>query len=219
MIRGTTALHTFKFKESVLSNCLNVLITYRQNGETILERQLNEVEVGNDILSVRFSQQETLMFEQGIAYTQLKVFTSDKKVLSSAEFSFPVTSTLNSKIFLDDGSVVSEEEFETFDFYKIVRGEEFSVSYTPTVGSVEDILSIKLILKQCFETVIEKQMSDAEIINNTTYKWTLTPQETLSLSPRSLIRVECYWKTNEDIKNKSLLMLCQVSNKEVNDGE
>lgn len=219
MIRGTTALHKFYFKEDIPSNYLNVLITYRQNGKTVVEKQIDEVDVEEKVLSIRFSQQETLMFEQGIAYVQLKVFTLDKHILSSAEFSFPVNSTLNGKIFLDDGSVISEEEFETFDFYKIVRGEEFSVSYTPTVGSVEDITSIKLILKQCFDTVIEKQMTDAEIINNTTYKWTLTSQETLSLSPCALIRVECYWKTNEDIKNKSLLMLCQVSNKEVDDGE
>lgn len=106
MIRGTTPLHTFVFPKDINENYTNILITYRQNDKIIMEKELSDLNVFENMAKLRITQDESLSFDDGRGYVQLKVFTVDKHVLGSAAFSFPVTSSLTKSKFDENGNVI-----------------------------------------------------------------------------------------------------------------
>lgn len=61
MRRGTTPTHTFT-SDLDLRSAEVMYMTYKQNGKTILERDLDGIEVEEDKLTIRLTQEETLAF-------------------------------------------------------------------------------------------------------------------------------------------------------------
>ena len=105
MIRGTTPLHTFKFNEDLKENYSHALITYRQTGNIILQKECyfdmfyspaEGMSVNENTLQLRLTANETMLFDEGRAYVQVKIFNKDDtKIWSTASFGFPVVSCLD----------------------------------------------------------------------------------------------------------------------------
>lgn len=64
MRRGTTPTHTFKVGID-LSDIQALFITYQQNGETVVEKTIDDVEIDaeNKVIRTTLSQADTLLFE------------------------------------------------------------------------------------------------------------------------------------------------------------
>ena len=94
MTRGTTPLHIFTLPKDV-SEYENFIITYRQNGGTILSKSPNDVVVDGNKIRLRLTAEETLKFDSGErAFVQVKVL-DDGVVSASAIFGFPVNGILD----------------------------------------------------------------------------------------------------------------------------
>ena len=65
MRRGTTPTHTFKLNIS-LEGLEALYVTYQQNGETVVEKALNDegvtVDTENSTITVKLTQADTLLF-------------------------------------------------------------------------------------------------------------------------------------------------------------
>lgn len=65
MIRGTTPTHTFTLPMQA-SNLTECYITYAQDGETILEKDLEDLTQTGNTVSFTFTQAETLLFKTNV---------------------------------------------------------------------------------------------------------------------------------------------------------
>lgn len=61
MRRGTTPTHTFKSPVD-LTDAVELFMTYRQGGKTIIEKSLDDIEVEPEQLVIHLSQTDTLAF-------------------------------------------------------------------------------------------------------------------------------------------------------------
>ena len=60
IIRATTPTFKYKFKSVTVANITKAYLTIKQEGETIIEKTLEDATVGTDFLSWTFTQAETL---------------------------------------------------------------------------------------------------------------------------------------------------------------
>ena len=100
MRRATTPTHTFSLPDDVAADSLSkALLTYSQNGKTILEKNLSDlnVDAGNNALSYELTQAETNLFAPGKALIQLRVKTNIGAVLDSQIIWLTVKPALNSE--------------------------------------------------------------------------------------------------------------------------
>lgn len=83
MRRGTTPTHTFSLPFSV--TMISALrITYAQNGRTIMTKTEQDVDASDQEISVRLTQEETLMFsDKSDVEIQLKILSTAGDVLAS----------------------------------------------------------------------------------------------------------------------------------------
>lgn len=82
MIRGTTPIQEFCFAFD--TNTIDKLsIVYVQSGRTIISKSENDVTIGDDRISFRLSQEETLLFKEGLVNIQLKIKTLSGQVIAS----------------------------------------------------------------------------------------------------------------------------------------
>lgn len=83
MIRGTTPTQSFGLPvegEAVK----NIRITYKQDGETVLEKKYEDVKFEGKEVKVDLSQEETLRFKADtLAKVQIRALTTDGKVLAN----------------------------------------------------------------------------------------------------------------------------------------
>lgn len=101
MRRATTPTHTFVIPEAVaVSSLEKVLLTYSQNGATVLEKTLSDLAIDseNNSLNYQLTQNETNLFAPGNALIQLRVKTNTGAVLESQMIWFPVKPALNSEV-------------------------------------------------------------------------------------------------------------------------
>lgn len=213
MIRGTTTLHTFKFPEDISNTYTNIVITYRQNGNTLIKKQLNNLDIYENIAKLRLTQVETYSFDVGTGYVQVKVYTKDRRVLASPVFSFPVTSSLNDDVFLDNGYIDPIDdisEYKNEELFTIIRGTTPTLYYAPTMCPIEEVDLVYLVVKQCHRIVIEKTKQDAEIINGSIFAWQLSQEETLLLESKRMATISCVWKLTNGIRGESQLTCCKV---------
>ena len=83
MRRGTTPTHTFTLGFSV-ELIAALRITYTQNGRTIMTKTEQDVDASNQEISVRLTQEETLMFsDKSNVEIQLKILSTSGDVLAS----------------------------------------------------------------------------------------------------------------------------------------
>ena len=83
MHRGTTPINIFR-TDVDLTNASVLFITYKQNGEVILEKSIDEVKIQNNIVSVYLSQKDTLLFMERIVTIQIRAKFSDGSAIASS---------------------------------------------------------------------------------------------------------------------------------------
>ena len=82
MRRGTTPTLTFTLPvDPSIIECL--FITFSQNREIILEKNINDCEFIDGALQVTLSQKETLSFNVGAIDTQIRLKTNDGSAMAS----------------------------------------------------------------------------------------------------------------------------------------
>lgn len=100
MRRATTPTHTFSLPEDVPADSLGkALLTYSQNGKTILEKNLSDLNIDseNNALYYELTQAETNLFAPGKALFQLRAKTNSGAVLESQMIWLTIKPALNSE--------------------------------------------------------------------------------------------------------------------------
>ena len=100
MRRATTPTHTFILPDEVSVGSLEkVLLTYSQNGEKTLEKELADLKTNSDNNSLyyKLTQDETNLFAPGKALIQLRVKNNSETVLESQMIWLTVKPALNSE--------------------------------------------------------------------------------------------------------------------------
>ena len=99
MRRATTPNHTFTFPEEVeVSSVTDILISYSQNGQKILEKTLNDltIDTENNAFNLKLTQKETDSFAPGKALVQVRAKTGNT-ALASQMIWLTVKPVLNSE--------------------------------------------------------------------------------------------------------------------------
>lgn len=80
---GSTPKHEFTLPFDI-SLVKEFKVTYRQNGEIILEKYLNDFEANGNTLSATLTQEETFLFAEGVnVELQARVLTTGGDAISS----------------------------------------------------------------------------------------------------------------------------------------
>ena len=83
MKRGTTPTHTFTVDVDLTSATV-IYLTYKQNGQTIVERDKSHMAVTTDQISITLTQEETLAFStSGNIQIQIRAGFSDGSRIAS----------------------------------------------------------------------------------------------------------------------------------------
>lgn len=209
MVRGTTPLHTFVFPVDVLDNYANMLITYRQNNHIKLEKVLSDLDINGKMVSIRLAQEETLLFDVGRYFVQVKVFTKDGRVQASGVFGAPVTSVLSDSLIDEDTVVDPMVDIKCTNI--IIRGTTPIIFFEPKHIPTQNFEVATLTIKQNGLIVLQKDIDEAEVINDM-FVWYLTEEETLELQPFVRAVVGCSWELANDTKGESRIMICDVYN-------
>ena len=100
MIRATTPKHIFTFPEPVdPSSCVQILITYKQNGRIVLELQKSDLEIDGQTVSYALSQEQTRRFSpHHKASVQVRVLTPEGSALASGIEEIEVRNVLNDEV-------------------------------------------------------------------------------------------------------------------------
>ena len=82
MYRVTTPTHTFNlpFDTSLIDK---LILTYKQNGKTVIEKTEADVTMDGTTVSVTFTQKETALFKADVAKVQMRVKTGEKVMASN----------------------------------------------------------------------------------------------------------------------------------------
>lgn len=84
MYRGTTPTISFKYNSITSFDNLNITafyITFVQNNEIILEKELSDLTINGNIVSITLTQEETLLFkENDIILIQSRIKIDDKAI-------------------------------------------------------------------------------------------------------------------------------------------
>lgn len=83
MHRGTTPTNIFR-TDVDLTNASVLFITYKQNGKVVLEKTIDDVSIHGEMVEVRLSQRETLLFSEGIVTIQIRAKFQDGSVIASS---------------------------------------------------------------------------------------------------------------------------------------
>jgi hypothetical protein len=98
-IRGTTPTHTFELPIA-LDFVRDLTITYKQNGEVLVKRRLEDCDIHENIVAVTLDQQESLSFlPNEIAEVQLKLLTEGGRVVASPTYRIAVEDALDTEVF------------------------------------------------------------------------------------------------------------------------
>ena len=80
---GSTPIHEFTIPFDV-SFIKEFKVTYKQDGEVVLEKYLKDFEIKERVLSVRLTQEETFLFDENSnIQVQGRVLTTDNNALTS----------------------------------------------------------------------------------------------------------------------------------------
>lgn len=84
----------------------------------------------------------------------------------------------------------------------IIRGTTPTIQFTYNDITVSDITVAILSMKQKKQTVIEKDLTEATV-GQKSLSWTLTQEETLSLTPGQDVTIVCDWKLASGVRGRS----------------
>lgn len=93
----------------------------------------------------------------------------------------------------------------------IIRGTTPTVIYTFSEITPSEVHKAYLTVKQLNTTIIERDISTAEV-GETTLSWVLTQEETLSLSSSYDAVLCCDWKMNDGKRGRSVIKKEKVEN-------
>ena len=96
MYRVTTPTHIFHLPFDT-SGILRLILTYSQDGKTILEKTEEEVTMDENTISVTLTQEETLLFETQPVYIQFRIKMGES-VLASKKLKLSVYEVLNEEV-------------------------------------------------------------------------------------------------------------------------
>lgn len=84
MIRGSTPTHTFELPFDV-KYIKDGRISYMQDGAVVLEKQIDDCTLEGQVITVKLTQEETLLFNcfKGYVYIQIKLLTQNGEVIYS----------------------------------------------------------------------------------------------------------------------------------------
>ena len=98
MFRATTPTHTFDLGTDC-SALEKIVVTYQQNGETVLEKEKDDLTLNGNIASVTLTQEEANKF---LAYSkvfiQVRIKTTDGSVIASEIMEMKVADVLNAEV-------------------------------------------------------------------------------------------------------------------------
>lgn len=83
MYRGTTPINIFR-TDVDLTDASVLFITYVQNCKVILEKELSDVKIQKETITVFLSQKETLLFTEGIITIQIRAKFPDGSSIASS---------------------------------------------------------------------------------------------------------------------------------------
>lgn len=85
LYRGTTPTHSFTLPDELNGVELAALyITYRQVGDTVLEKALSDVSVESGVVTVQLTQEDTLSFRPGsVVQIQIRLRTAAGNAMAS----------------------------------------------------------------------------------------------------------------------------------------
>lgn len=82
MYRGTTPLNIFTV-DADLTTAEVIYITYKQGCQVVIEKDIDEIEVTADKLTVRLSQEDTLKFDYREVEIQIRARYPDETAIAS----------------------------------------------------------------------------------------------------------------------------------------
>lgn len=82
MYRGTTPINIFTV-DADLTTAEVIYITYKQGCQVVIEKDIDEIEVAADKLTVRLSQEDTLKFDYREVEIQIRARYSDGTAIAS----------------------------------------------------------------------------------------------------------------------------------------
>ena len=98
MIRATTPTHKFEMHTDV-NNIEQMIITYKQDGDIVLEKHLADVEKGDEWVRVKLTQEETKLFKDYIpAEVQMRIKTNGGNVVASKIMKVTIGEILNDEV-------------------------------------------------------------------------------------------------------------------------
>ena len=86
----------------------------------------------------------------------------------------------------------------------LISGTTPTITFTFNEVDVSDISVAYLVIKVYGQTIIEKDITEAQA-DESTLSWTLTQAETLLLKPGATCRIGCDWKTSEGVRGRSVI--------------
>ena len=99
MIRATTPTHKFVLPFDYASYVKELLITYRQGNEIILEKDKNGVSFDGNTIYLHLSQEETNLFKVNISVDiQVRVLTNRNEAMASEIYKLSVKEVLNDEV-------------------------------------------------------------------------------------------------------------------------
>ena len=99
MYRATTPTHTFELPFDYSQFVSKLLLTYKQNGNIVLEKTEKDITFNGNIVEVELTQEETNLFNgDEIVKIQLRVLTLGNEALASEEFTIMANEVLNDKV-------------------------------------------------------------------------------------------------------------------------
>lgn len=82
MFRGTTPTNVFNV-DIDLTTATEMYISYEQNKQVIIEKELSDVTVTEDTVSIKLTQAETLTFVPGKVFIQIRAKFGDGTAVAS----------------------------------------------------------------------------------------------------------------------------------------
>lgn len=93
MIRGTTPKLTLTVQNADFSNLKNLYITFQQK-DLVITKGKDDVDIDENVITVPFTQEETLSFSKGVVDVQIRFTTDSDEALATTKTQFSVSDIL-----------------------------------------------------------------------------------------------------------------------------
>ena len=97
MRQGTTPTIQITINDIDLNEMQNIYVVFEQNGY-ILKKELNDLDIEGNVISVLLSQEETLNFKEGTCNIQLRMITKGGVAIASPIKTTKVYRVLNKEV-------------------------------------------------------------------------------------------------------------------------